>query len=50
MNAFLTTEQGLRDKNSGLEFWDKGSELGFRVRVLGTKVYGSVVLVNYNYN
>ena len=50
MNAFLTTEQGLWDKNSGLEFWDKGSELGFRVRVLGTKVYGSVVLVNYNYN
>ena len=25
----LTTEQGLRDKNSGLEFWFKGSELEF---------------------
>ena len=52
-------EQGVWDKNSGLEFWDKGSELeiwdkrskmgfwdeGFRVRVLGTKVYSRVVLV-----
>ena len=35
MNAFLTTEQGLWDKNSGLEFWDKGSELGFWNEGLG---------------
>ena len=36
-DAFLTTEQGLRDKNSGLEFWDKGFEpqLGFWDEGLG---------------
>ena len=51
-DTFLTTEQGLQDKNSGLELWDKGSELGFQdegLGVLGTKVYGSVVSVKYNY-
>ena len=35
MNTFLTTEQGLRNKNSGLEIWDKGSELGFGDEGLG---------------
>ena len=40
MNAFLTTEQGFRDKNSGLEFWDKGSELGFQDEGLGLGFWG----------
>ena len=33
-DTFLTTAQRLQDKNSGLEFCDKGSELGFRFTVV----------------
>ena len=39
-------ELGARVLGQGL--WARVLERGFRVRILGTKVYGSVGLVNYN--